>query len=83
MLAKTELYSLIDMLPETEIHSAVRYLKFLISKTRDPVLHTLLNADYEDEAPEEDELLAVREAEKEIAEGKTQSLESVMREFGL
>jgi len=83
MLSKTHLYSLIDMLPETEIHSAIRYLEFLICKTDDPVLQTLLNAAYDDESLEEDDLHAVMEAEKDIAEGKTLSLESVMREFGL
>jgi len=83
MVPKTYLYSLIDILPETEIHTAIRYLEFLISKTCDPVLQTLCNAVYDDEPLEEDDLRAVREAEKDIAEGKTQSLESVMREFGL
>ncbi len=83
MLAKTHLYSLIDILPESEIHSAKRYLEFLISKAPDPVLQTLFNAPYDDEPVEEEELQAVREAEKDIAEGKTQSLVSVMREFGL
>jgi len=52
-------------------------LEFLISKTTDPVLQTLFNAPYNDESVEEEELQAVREAEKDIAEGKTQSLESV------
>lgn len=83
MTAKTNLYSLTDMLPETEIHSAMRYLEFLISRTHDPVLQTLLNAAYDNESVEEDELLAVREAERDIAEGKTRPIESVMREFGL
>lgn len=80
MLAKTHLYSLIDILPESEIHSAKRYLEFLISKTPDPVLQILFNAPYDNDEPvEEEELQAVREAEKDIVEGKTQSLENVMR----
>jgi len=65
------------MLPESGIHSAKRYPEFLISKTTDPVLQALFNAPYNDESVEEEELQAVREAEKDIAEGKTQSLESV------
>ncbi|HAO20203.1 MAG: hypothetical protein BWK80_08445 [Desulfobacteraceae bacterium IS3] len=83
MLAKTHLYSLIDMLPESEIYSAKRYLEFLISKVSDPLLQTLFTAPYDDEPVEKEELQAFREAEKDISEGKTQSLESVMREFGL
>jgi hypothetical protein len=83
MLAKTHLYSLIDMLPESEIHSAMRYLEFLISKAPDPVLRTLFDAPYDDEPVEKEESQAVRDAERDIVEGKTQSLESVMREFGL
>ncbi len=66
MPAKTHLYSLIDMLPETEIYPAIRYLEFLISKAGDPVVLTLSNAAYDDEAPEEDELRDVGEAEKDV-----------------
>jgi hypothetical protein len=83
MTAKTELYSLIDLLPENEILPAKRFLEFLIGNNRPSAVQVFLNAPYEDGPPDSDELDAIKEGEKDIEEGRTQSLESVMKEFGL
>ena len=82
-LHRAELYQLVDFLPENEINVAKRFLEFLISNEKDPVLQVLKNAPLDDEPLTESDIVAIKEAEKDIAEGKTQSLEDVMREFGL
>lgn len=68
---KAGLYRLIDVLPEDEIKPVQRFLEFLISQKRDPLLQALLNAPDDDEEETEDEREAVKEAEADIKAGRT------------
>ena len=70
-LHRAELYQLVDFLPENKINVAKRFLEFLISNEKDPVLQVLKNAPLDDEPLTESDLVAIKEAEKDITEGKT------------
>lgn len=80
---KTKLHELVDALPESEVHTAGRFLEFLIGTARDPLMQALLNAPEDDEPVTEADSKAIEEAEQDIGEGRTKSLDDVMREFGL
>lgn len=82
-ISKRELHQLVDELPEGETLDAKRFLKFLIARSGDPVLQAFLNAPEDDESLDEEEMKALEEGERAAAQGETQSLEEVMREFGL
>ena len=80
--AKERLYRLVDQIPEGEVHTAERFLEYLMTAD-DPVLRALINAPEDDEpaSPEEEE--AVREALEDVAAGRMHSIEKVKRELGL
>lgn len=71
MTAKEKLYHLIDELPESELHTAERFLEYLRDMGRcDPVLQALANAPCDDEPETEEERKAVQEARDELARGE-------------
>lgn len=72
-----------DALPESRFEDAKRALECLVSRECDPVLQAFLNAPEDDEPVTEEDLEAIEEAEEAIARGETESLEDVLREFGL
>jgi hypothetical protein len=81
---KTVLYDLVDALPKSEVAAAKRFLEFLISKaTYDPALRAFLDAPEDDEPITEEDMRDINRGKKAIACGETESLEDVMREFGL
>jgi hypothetical protein len=80
---KTRLHELVDALPESEVEEAKKFLECLVNKACDPVLQAFLDAPEDDEPVTEEDLRDIEEGRKAIAEGKTESLEDVMREFGL
>ncbi|HEY9073607.1 MAG TPA: hypothetical protein VIN67_05685 [Desulfobaccales bacterium] len=81
--SKTELYRLIEALPESEALIAKKFMEFLISVSGDPLLNAFLKA------PEDDELLAAQDlkdlkiAEKALAEGKVKEWGEVKKDLGL
>ena len=80
---KDRLHELVDALPESEVQAAERALECLISKKCDPVLQAFLDAPEDDEPITEEDLKDIEEGRKAIAKGETESLDDVMREFGL
>lgn len=80
---KDRLHELVDALPENEIEAAKRALECLISKTCGPVLQAFLDAPEDDEPVTEQDLRDIEEGRKAIAKRETESLDDVMREFGL
>lgn len=74
---KQELFSLINKLPNKEVHSVKNYIEYLIAKNRKKESQSFL--DYLNSVPEEEEELT-GEAIKEIKrakKGKTISLEEL------
>jgi hypothetical protein len=82
-VSRSELYQLVDALPETETMSAKRFLEFLISQREDPVVKAFLNAPENDEPLTEEEVRDIGEAEIALAEGRVYSYEETKRECGL
>jgi hypothetical protein len=60
-MTKTELYELVDALPEESLPAAA----ILLRRARDPVVAKLDAAPYDDEALTEEDLRAVQEARSE------------------
>jgi hypothetical protein len=60
-VTKTELYELVDALPEESLPAAA----ILLRRAQDPVIAKLDAAPYDDEEVSEDDLQAVREARSE------------------
>jgi hypothetical protein len=80
MTTKERLHQLVDELSEAEASDALRYVA---SRSKDPVLRLLENAPEEDEEIFAEEEAAVQEARDELAAGApTFPLEQVMRELG-
>ena len=82
-VSKMQLYHLIDALPENEAEIAKVFLEFLLSKVNDPIVRVLANAPEDDEPLEEKEIDSIYEAQKDVKEGRTQTLNEMKREFGL
>ena len=70
MTEKDRLHDLVDRLPASEIQSAMRYLEFLLDQGEDAVARALLNAPDDDEALEEEDLQALREALADLGAGR-------------
>lgn len=60
-MTKTELYELVDALPDESLPSAA----ILLRRAQDPVVAKLDAAPYDDEECSEDDLRAIREARSE------------------
>ncbi|RKZ72580.1 MAG: hypothetical protein DRR19_31955 [Candidatus Parabeggiatoa sp. nov. 1] len=76
MTTRTELYRLIDTLPDCEL-SAVQWFLNYIHSHSDPVLQALSNAPYEDEMITEEEERLVQEAREEVARDEISSWDEV------
>lgn len=83
MIAREELYDLIDRIPESELPAVRSYLRYLAEVATDPVLRNLLNAPLDDEPETEEERQAVQEAKEDLAAGRVVSTDEIKREFGL
>ena len=80
---REELHELVNALPESELKTAVRYLRYLRAIGTDPVLRALLEAPIDDEPETPEEATAVAEAREAIARGDLLSDEQLRRELGL
>lgn len=81
---KEELYRLVDALQEQEIPIAKRFLEFLITEPDEVAWEKLLkNPPIDDEPLSDDDLIAIAEAEKDIAEGRVKPWEQVKKDLNL
>ncbi len=81
---KKELYYMIDNLPEPELLAAKKFIEFLLSNTGKNLRMLskhLANPIYDEEPLTEEEIIAIKEGEKDIEEGRAQSLEEIMKEL--
>lgn len=79
MTTRTDLYHLIDELPEGELPAAQRLLEGLCSEKHDSLLLALLQAPWDDELETEEERTAVREAKQDRAAGRVVSHDEARR----
>jgi predicted transcriptional regulator len=79
MIAREELHELVERLPESELTAARSYLRYLATVGSDPVLRALMNAPLDDEPLTEEELEAIEEGRRDLAEGRVVSHEEARR----
>ncbi|MBI3979150.1 MAG: hypothetical protein HY331_13275 [Chloroflexi bacterium] len=81
MTTKERLHRLVEELPESELHAALRFLEYLRNVGCDPVLRALHQAPEDDEpaTPEEDQEAA--EAWREYLRGEARPWERVREEL--
>ncbi len=77
---KQELHELVERLPEAQVRSALRFLKYL---SADEVLLSLLNAPNDDEPYTDQQRKRDTESEASIARGEGIPHEDILRESGL
>ena len=70
-MVKEKLHELVEALPESKVDTASDFLEYLVHKDNtQKILDVLENAPEEDEAPDPEELEAIKEAEEDIAKGR-------------
>ena len=80
--AKREIISLIDNLPESELHAVKRYVQF-VRDLQDPFLNALADAPWDDEPLTDEDRAAVAEAREDIAAGRTISAGDLRKDLGI
>lgn len=80
--ARREIISLIDGLPDSELHAVKRYVQY-IRDLQDPFLRALADAPWDDEPLTEEDRIAIPEAKDDIAAGRTISADDLKRELGI
>ncbi len=80
-MSKKELHQLLDQLPESELHTAQRFLEFLKNQTGDPFLKALQDAPEDDEPETPQEAATVQEAWGECLSGDARPWEEVRKEL--
>ena len=83
MTIQEQLHHLVDELPESELHTAQRFLEYLRDLNLDPVLRAFSNAPEDDEPLTAEDEAAIREAEEEFARGKGIPWEEARVRLGL
>lgn len=73
MTDRERLHALVDVLPDEEVHTALRFVEFLKVLPEDPVTRALRLAADDDEPVMDDDLAAIREAEKAFERGDSYS----------
>jgi hypothetical protein len=78
---RQRLHRLVDDMHEGELETVETFVAF-VHERGDALLRKLMNAPYDDEpvTPEEED--AVREALEDVAAGRVQTLDEVMKELG-
>jgi NTP pyrophosphatase (non-canonical NTP hydrolase) len=81
MTEREQLRSLIDRLPAGEVHSALRYMEYLVELGEDPVARALRDAPVDDEPLDTEELKEIKEALADVAAGRVFSHQDVLESF--
>ena len=78
---RDNLRRLVQLLPESDLETAERVLRGLLSLHEDPFLQTLSAARPDDEPMDEEELAAEAEADQAISKGRLRSHDDVATRF--
>ena len=81
--SREALHHLVDELPDNEIGTADRFLRYLRDVGSDPVKTALAAAPDDDEEESAEEVEAVRQALDEVARGDVLTTEQLRRELDL
>lgn len=81
MTEKERLHSLVDKLPEPEVHAALRFVEYLRREAADPVARALSEAPYDDEPMTADDLAELDAAELDRQAGRVVSHDEARREL--
>ena len=81
-VSKQELKDLIDVLPESELYAAKRYIQYW-RDSHDSALKPLMEAPWDDEPFAEEDLNAIEQANENIATGRVLSQYEIEKELGL
>lgn len=79
MTERHRLATLVQDLPEPEVHAAVRFLEYLHREALDPVSAALETAPFDDEPLSSEDLEALAEAESDLREGRVVSHDEARR----
>ena len=74
--AKQEIISLIDNLPESDLHAVKRYVQY-VRDLQDPFLNALADAPWDDEPLTDADRAAIAEAREDVAAGRTISADDL------
>ena len=80
-VAREELKSLIDDLPDYELDAVRQYIQSL-HPSDDPVASALADVPVDDEPVTDDDLSAIEESDADIDAGRVVSIEQLKREYG-
>jgi predicted transcriptional regulator len=81
MTEKERLHSLVEDLPEPEVHVALRFVEYLRRETSDPVARALEEAPFDDEPLTAEDLAELEAAERDRQEGRVVSHDEARREL--
>ena len=80
--AKREIISLIDSLPESDLHAVKRYVQY-VRDLQDPFLNALADAPWDDEPLSDEDRAAIAEAREDIGAGRTVSARDLKEELSI
>lgn len=81
MTEKERLHSLVEDLPEPEVHAALRFVEYLRREACDPVARALREAPIDDEPLTADDLAALEAGRRDLQEGHVVSHDEARREL--
>ena len=81
-ITRRELKDLIDCVPTDELIVVKRYIQYVIDM-QDPLLKTLADAPVDDEALDNSDLVALKEAWEDVAAGNLISNEALKSRLGI
>lgn len=73
MTEKERLRALVEDLPDSEVHTALRFVEYLRREGVDPVARALLDASYDDEPLTAEDLADLEVAENDRLQGRVVS----------
>jgi len=81
MTEKERLHTLVEDLPEPEVHAALRFVEYLRREASDPVDRALREAPFDDEPLTAEDLEELEAAERDRQEGRVVSHDEARRQL--
>lgn len=78
---KERLHTLVEDLPESEVHAALRFIEYLRQEASDPVARALREAPFADEPLTAEDLAELEAAEHDRQKGRVVSHDEARREL--
>jgi hypothetical protein len=81
MTEKERLRTLVEELPEPEVHAALRFVEYLRRETSDPVARACREAPFDDDAVTPEDLAELAAADRDLKRGRVVSHDEVRAEL--